>query len=385
MKKLALLLTACLILAPLAAKEGEKKKGKKPKKETIEVCFVLDTTGSMGGLIEGAKQKIWAIANEILASEPTPNLRIGLIGYRDRKEAYVTQVHDLSDDIDDIYAKLMKFQAQGGGDTPESVNQALHEAVTKIKWNKSKKVLKLIFLVGDAPPHMDYQDDVKYPEICKMAVKKNLILNTVQCGNMASTTPIWKEIAKLAEGDYVAIAQSGGVAAISTPVDAEIAKLNRELGVTVVAYGRAELRDIVEEKLKNATEAKDEVAADRLSFLSFKSKAVAEVSGVEAKGFSSAYVDGGGDLVDELASGRVDFDDVEQEKLSEKVREMSKEERKQYLEEQVAKRKELQKKLDELLTKRRDFVTAEKNRLAKSGKKDGFDEKVSEIISKRRR
>jgi len=385
MKKLALLLTACLILAPLAAKEGEKKKGKKPKKETIEVCFVLDTTGSMGGLIEGAKQKIWAIANEILASEPTPNLRIGLIGYRDRKEAYVTQVHDLSDDIDDIYAKLMKFQAQGGGDTPESVNQALHEAVTKIKWNKSKKVLKLIFLVGDAPPHMDYQDDVKYPEICKMAVKKNLILNTVQCGNMASTTPIWKEIAKLAEGDYVAIAQSGGVAAISTPVDAEIAKLNRELGVTVVAYGRAELRDIVEEKLKNATEAKDEVAADRLSVLSFKSKAVAEVSGVEAKGFSSAYVDGGGDLVDELVSGRIDFDDVEQEKLSEKVREMSKEERKQYLEEQVAKRKELQKKLDELLTKRRDFVTAEKARLAKEGKGDGFDKKVSEIISKRRR
>ena len=151
MKKLALLLTACLILAPLAAKDGDKKKGKKPKKETIEVCFVLDTTGSMGGLIEGAKQKIWAIANEILASEPTPNLRIGLIGYRDRKEAYATQVHDLSDDIDDIYAKLMKFQAQGGGDTPESVNQALHEAVTKIKWNKSKKVLKLVFLVGDVP------------------------------------------------------------------------------------------------------------------------------------------------------------------------------------------------------------------------------------------
>ena len=225
-----------------------------------------------GGSDRGAKQKIWAIANEILASEPTPNLRIGLIGYRDRKEL-TSQVHDLSDDIDDIYANLMKFQAQGGGDTPESVNQALHEAVTKINWNKSKKVLKLVFLVGDAPPHMDYQDDVKYPEICKLAAKNNIILNTVQCGSMASTTPIWKEIAKLAEGDFVAIAQSGGVAAISTPVDAEIAKLNRELGVTVVAYGRAEVREVVGKKLKLATEAKDEVAADRLSVLSFKSKA----------------------------------------------------------------------------------------------------------------
>jgi len=385
MKKLALLLTACLILAPLAAKDGDKKKGKKPKKETIEVCFVLDTTGSMGGLIEGAKQKIWAIANEILASEPTPNLRIGLIGYRDRKEAYVTQVHDLSDDIDDIYAKLMKFQAQGGGDAPESVNQALHEAVTKIKWNKNKKVLKLVFLVGDAPPHMDYQDDVKYPEICKLAAKNNIILNTVQCGSMASTTPIWKEIAKLAEGDFVAIAQSGGVAAISTPVDAEIAKLNRELGITVVAYGDSDKRRVVRGKIALAAEAKEEVAADRLSVLSFKSKSLAADSGVGAAGFSSAYVDGGGDLVDDLASGRVDFDEVENEKLSEEVRKMSKEERKKYLEEQVAKRKELQKKLDELLTKRRDFVTAEKKRLAESGKKDGFDEKVSEIISKRRR
>ena len=385
MKKLALLLTACLVFAPLTAKEGDQKKGKKPKKETIEVCFVLDTTGSMGGLIEGAKQKIWAIANEILASEPTPNLRIGLIGYRDRKEAYVTQVHDLSDDIDDIYAKLMKFQAQGGGDAPESVNQALHEAVTKIKWNKSKKVLKLVFLVGDAPPHMDYQDDVKYPEICKMAAKKNLILNTVQCGSMASTTPIWKEIAKLAEGDFVAIAQSGGVAAISTPVDAEIARLNLTLNATVVAYGTEAKRQVVEGKIELAAEAKEEVAADRLSFLSLKSKSLAADSKVGVAGFSSAYIDGGGDLVDELASGRVDFDAVEKEKLSEEVRNMSKEERKKYLEEQVAKRKELQKKLDELLTKRRDFVTAEKKRLAETGKKDGFDEKVSEIISKRRR
>jgi len=339
----------------------------------------------MGGLIEGAKQKIWAIANEILASEPTPNLRIGLIGYRDRKDSYVTQVHDLSDDIDDIYAKLMKFQAQGGGDTPESVNQALHESVTKIKWNKSKKVLKLVFLVGDAPPHMDYQDDVKYPEICKLAAKSNIILNTVQCGNMASTTPVWEEIAKLAEGDYVAIAQSGGVAAISTPVDAEIAKLNRELGITVVAYGDSDKRRVVRGKIALAAEAKEEVAADRLSVLSFKSKSLAADSGVGAADFTSAYVDGGGDLVDDLASGRVAYDEVQAEKLPEAVRKMSEEERKKYLDEQVAKRKELQKKLDELLTKRRDFVTEEKKRLAKSGKKDGFDEKVSEIISKRRR
>ena len=385
MKSFALFITACLVLFSLAAKDGDKKgkKNAKKERETIEVCFVLDTTGSMGGLIEGAKQKVWSIANEILSTKPVPNLRIGLIGYRDRKDAYVTQVHDLSEDIDDIYAKLMKFQAQGGGDTPESVNQALHEAVTKIGWDKSKKVLKLVFLVGDAPPHMDYQDDVKYPAVCKQAVKKDLIINTVQCGSMASTTPIWKEIAKLAEGDYVAIAQTGGVAAISTPVDAEIAKLNRELGVTVVAYGDARGRATVARKLALATDAPDEVAADRLSFLSFKSKASAPSAGGFAA--STAYIDGGGDLVEGLASGKYDYDKIEEDKLSDELKKMAPEKRTVYLKEQVSKRAELQKKLDELLVKRRDFVTTEKARLAKEGKGDGFDEKVSEIISKHRR
>ena len=170
--------------------------------------FVLDTTGSMGGLIEGASKR--SGQSQTRSGKRTYSTCDGLIGYRDRKEASSTQVHDLSDDIDDIYARLMKFQAQGGGDTPESVNQTLHEAVTKIKWNKSKKVLKLVSSWENAPPHMDYQDGVKYPEICKLAAKNNIILNTVQCGSMASTTPIWKEIAKLAEGDFVAIAQSGG-------------------------------------------------------------------------------------------------------------------------------------------------------------------------------
>ncbi len=384
MKKLILPIALALALAALPLQADKKgKKAAKKEKEKIEVCFVLDTTGSMGGLIEGAKQKIWAIANEILASKPTPDLRIGLIGYRDRKDEYVTKTYDLSEDIDDIYAKLMKFQAQGGGDTPESVNQAIHEAVTKMKWDKDRKVLKMIFLVGDAPPHMDYQDDVKYPAVCAKAAKNDIIINTVQCGNMGSTTPIWKEIAKLAEGDYVAIAQSGGVAAISTPVDAKIAELNRELGGTVVAYGDTALRGRVLGKVALADEAKAEVAADRLSVLSFKSAASApSVGGAPA---SLSVIDGDGDLVKGLADGRLAYDKLDEDKLSKKLKEMTPEKREAYLKEQVAKRAKLQKELDQLLVERRDFVTKEKDRLAKEGKGDGFDEKVSEIISKRRK
>src|SRR5688572_30028767 len=56
---------------------------KEPERPTIEVVFALDTTGSMGGLLEGAKEKIWSIASEIARGQPTPILKVGLVGYRD--------------------------------------------------------------------------------------------------------------------------------------------------------------------------------------------------------------------------------------------------------------------------------------------------------------
>src|SRR6188472_1193434 len=192
-----------------------------PTQKTLEMVFVVDTTGSMGGLIEGAKQKIWSIANEVISAQPTPELKLGLIGYRDRGDDYVVKSFSLTDDIDAIYGHLREFQAGGGGDTPESVNEALAEAIHKMPWSSDSKVLKIIFLVGDAPPHMDYPNGPKYPELCREAAKKDLIINTIQCGEMAETKPIWQEIAKLSEGSS-AISQSGNVAVISTPMDKEL-------------------------------------------------------------------------------------------------------------------------------------------------------------------
>ena len=120
MKKIILTaLSLAIVLTPAFAEDKkETKKAAKKQKPMIEVCFVLDTTGSMGGLIAGAKDKIWSMANEMISAKPTPEIRIGLIGYRDKTDAYVTKVYPLSNDIDDIYAKLIALKALGGGDTP---------------------------------------------------------------------------------------------------------------------------------------------------------------------------------------------------------------------------------------------------------------------------
>ena len=103
-------------------------------KPTVEVAFVLDTTGSMGGLIEGAKRKIWSIATAIVDSNPDADIRMGLVAYRDIGDDYVTRTFDLTTDIQDLYANLLEMKARGGGDWPESVNEALDVAVNKLRW-----------------------------------------------------------------------------------------------------------------------------------------------------------------------------------------------------------------------------------------------------------
>src|SRR5262249_18037868 len=215
------------LLAPVRAADAPAKK--ESKRPQIEVVFCLDTTGSMGGLIEGAKQKIWSICNQIAGGKPTPDLKVGLVAFRDRGDEYITKVFDLSDDLDAIHGHLKTFKAAGGGDFPESVNEALHVAVNKIKWSKDKETLRIIFLVGDAPPHMDYPDDVKYPVTCKLACEREIIINTIQCGNHAETRKYFRDIAAKAEGKFVEIAADGGVVAVATPFDKRLGEINTEL------------------------------------------------------------------------------------------------------------------------------------------------------------
>jgi Mg-chelatase subunit ChlD len=336
-----------------------------PSKPVVDVVFVLDSTGSMGGLIEGAKEKIWSIANSVIAQQPAPAVRIGLLSYRDRGDEYVTRAFDLTDDIDEVFKNLRSFAASGGGDTPESVNQALAEAVGKMSWSTGKDATKIVFLVGDCPPHMDYQDDVKYPETCQAAAKAGIIVNTVQCGSHAETTPIWREIAKLAEGSYIALAQTGGMVAMTTPHDAEIAKLSAAVGETAIAYGTKERQMAVREKNDAAAEAAPAVAASRAAYNT--------ATGGKA-------IQGRGDLVADLADGAVDLGAIKDEDLPPEMKGMDEAARKVFIAERQAKRAELNTQLAELARKRADFIEREKARLAKEGKGDGFDLKVEETV-----
>jgi len=333
----------------------EKPDAKKPKPK-IEVVFCLDTTGSMGGLIEGAKQKIWSISNQIAGGKPTPELKIGLVAYRDRGDAYITKIIELTDDLDAIHGKLREFQAQGGGDGPESVNQALDDSVNKIKWSTDKKTLRIIFLVGDAPPHMDYADDVKYAVTCKKACEKDIIINTIQCGGDTDCQKHWKEICKLAEGSYAQIAQTGGVVAVATPFDKELAEINTELARTTLVYGGAGMKARGAAKLEAAKELPAPAAADRAAYAAKDGKA-------------AAY-----DLLDAVKGGNVKLDKLKKEELPAVMQKMDPKQQKEYLDKLDKRRTELNKKALELDKKRGAYI---KEELAKKAKKDGKDGKDS--------
>lgn len=331
----------------------------------VEVVFCLDTTGSMSGLIDAAKQKIWAISNQIASGNPTPRVKIGLVAYRDRGDAYVTKVTDLTDDLDAIHTQLMSFRAQGGGDFPESVNQALHEAVTKISWGKNKKSLKIIFLVGDAPPHMDYADDVKYPETCKLAAGRDIIINTIQCGHHGATREHWEKICRLAEGSYVQIDAKGGpIVTVSTPFDTDLAKINTELSRKTLVYGDERRQDAGKKQVEANISLPKSTAADRAAFYANSMR-------------GASY-----DLLECLKNKSVKLEDIKKEHLPAELQKLDLKGQRAYLEKLDKERSELNQKARDLDKKRAAYIAKKQAEDDKNRARDSFDNRVLNILQR---
>jgi Mg-chelatase subunit ChlD len=209
----------------------------------IQVVFALDATGSMAGLIAAAKDKIWSIAGSLAQTDDSIPIELGLIFYRDKGDAFITKKVPLTANLDDMYKELMEMNASGGGDTPESVNKGLYEAVTQFSWNKDTAVYKAIFLVGDCPPHMDYKDDIKYMESCRLAKQHDIVINTILMGNNDEAKKIWKELSACNGGSFVQMNMKVNDIEVSSPVDDSIAIISDELDKQRIYYGTATEKD----------------------------------------------------------------------------------------------------------------------------------------------
>lgn len=346
--------------------------GQATGKAALEMVFVLDTTGSMGGLLEGAKQRIWGIVNEVMRSASHPAVRVGLVAYRDHGDEYVTKVLPLTSDLDQVYATLMSFRADGGGDTPEDVRRALAEGVHKAGWSQQAPGLaQIIFLVGDAPPHDDYQDEPATTVTTAEAVKAGMIVNTIQCGNLPETQPAWQLIARRGEGQYFAIAQNGGVQAIATPYDKEIAELGAKMGSTYVAYGGGAGAD--GERRRADAKAK-QVAMEATVAASAPVPASADRAVNKAIN-SEAYA---GDLLTNIENGSVKLSAVKDEDLPDDLKKLDPAARQKEIDRRLAERKKMREDILKLSKQRDEYIAAEEKK--QSGKSNGFDGAVAEAL-----
>ena len=336
---------------------------------TIELVFALDTTSSMGGMIAAAKDKIWSIASTAASTHQNAQVRIGLVAFRDRGDAYVTQVIDLSTDLDSMYARLMAFQAQGGGDTPESVNQALHEAVHKISWSRNDNAYRAIFLVGDAPPQMNYNNDVPYNISVADAKDRGIVVNTIQCGNMSTTRAPWQQIASLGAGEYFRVEQSGSALAMVSPFDAKLAKLGSELDSTRLYYGSKE------EKARHASK----ISATKALTESASTAALARRStyNVSKGGASNQF--GDGDLISDLETKDVELSSLSEEALPAPMAEMDPTQRQQFVEHTKAKRNALTREIQELSKKRDAYLRKEAE--SREDTRSSLDNQLFDVLS----
>lgn len=174
-----------------------------PAAADLDVVFVLDTTGSMGGELREVQERVRQVAVDLTRARDGEQLRFGIVAYRDRGDAYVTKIFDLTTDVGAAEAFLSSLTADGGGDGPESVVAAVDTALHGISWDRADGIDRQIFLIGDAPPHLDYSDDPDPEQLVADAREARIVVNAIGCRSLSGRgVDFFRFIAYATEGSY---------------------------------------------------------------------------------------------------------------------------------------------------------------------------------------
>lgn len=186
-----------------------------PAATQLDLLFMIDATGSMDDEIAKLKASMADIANQIDELQEQPDVRYGLVHYRDRGDAYVVRTHDFTHDLGEFQDLLAAVQAGGGGDTPESMNEALHRSLNELSWRSQERdgeTVRLIILVADAPPHLDYRwQDYSYESDMVEAVGMGIKIFPVGASGLeADGEFIYRQIAQFTGGKFVFLTYEDG-------------------------------------------------------------------------------------------------------------------------------------------------------------------------------
>ena len=319
----------------------------RPKKNTIKVALLLDTSNSMDGLINQAKTQLWEIVNELSYAKcenQNPDLMIALYEYGNdnlsAREGYIRQVIGFSSDLDEISEKLFSLRTNGGN---EFCGQVIHTSLRQLDWGNNKNDLKLIFIAGNEP---FTQGKINYRDAATQANEQDITINTIFCGNYQNgVSGKWQDGARLTHGDYMTIDHNQQIVHISSPYDDIIIQLNNQLNDTYIYYG-----DTGRSKMK--LQAVQDSNAAELDEVVVVKRAVSKSSRI--------YRNSTWDLVDAEKEEGFSYSKVDKKSLPAQLQNKSSDEIKKYVAQQGKKRQEIQQKIKELNTKRNAFVATKR-------------------------
>lgn len=169
----------------------------------LDILFLIDATGSMSDEINQLKENIRAISAQIDALPSQPDVRFSMVTYRDRSDAYLTNVTDFTPNVDEFAADLAQVYADGGGDYPEDLNQALSDAIHQPEWRVNDTV-SLIFLVADAPPQLDYGQQNHYAVEVFQAAQRGIKIYPIASSGLDSQGEyIFRQLAQVTGGRFI--------------------------------------------------------------------------------------------------------------------------------------------------------------------------------------
>lgn len=327
----------------------------------VQLAILLDTSGSMDGLIEQAKAQLWSIVNEFATSKREgirPRLEVALYQYGNdgisANEQHVQMLLPLTSDLDAVSEKLFSLRTNGGS---EFCGAAIDKATRELSWSSSASDLKIIVIAGNEP---FTQGSIDYHNAVPAAVKKNIIINTIFCGDKdEGERTNWKDGAVLGEGAFANINQNSQPPTIATPHDGEITAMGTKLNETYIAYGvtggQSKARQA--EQDNNAASVAPGIAAQR----------------AVSKG-SALYDNSTWDVVDALEQKKVALKDIPKEQLPKEMQSMTLEEREAHVKKLAEQRKEIQRKIGELEAKRQAFIAEERKKQVDASKPESLGE-----------
>lgn len=176
--------------------------------KSLDLMFVIDTTGSMSDEMAYLAKEFEAIISNIESNHPETKIRFGLTLYRDKGDDYVVKDFPFTDDKKTMQKQLADQSANGGGDYPEAMDKGLQKGL-QASW-KAEDGVRVLFLVADAPPH-DKKMKTIVPLI-KDARDKAVHIYPIGASGVAEKAEyIMRHLALMTEGRYLFLTDDSGV------------------------------------------------------------------------------------------------------------------------------------------------------------------------------